>query len=97
MSQQFLTDAHNTFLSIAAHDGLFGLAAFCTLIIFVLRKPSLQTSGNPESVIHTAAWIGLVQALLYQGIAGSWEHTRHIWVLIGLVAALQLPEKQQRL
>jgi hypothetical protein len=88
--QQFLTDAHNTFLSIASHDGLFGLATFCALLIFVLRKPNLQTSGKPYAVIHTAAWIGLVQALLYQGIAGSWEHTRHIWVLIGLVAALQL-------
>ena len=88
--QQFLTDAHNTFLSIAAHDGLLGLLAFGTLLIFVLRKPNLRTSGNPESVIHTAAWIALVQALLYQGIAGSWEHTRHIWVLIGLLAALQL-------
>lgn len=87
--QQFLTDAHNTFLSIAAHEGILGLMAFSTLLIFMLRKPNLQTTGSAQAVVHTAAWIGLIQALLYQGIAGSWEHTRHIWILIGLVAALR--------
>jgi O-antigen ligase len=85
----FYTDAHNTFLSVAAHEGIVGLAAFCGLVVFVLRKPHLLTRGNPQFVVHTAAWIGLVQALLYQGLSGSWEHTRHIWVLIGLTAALQ--------
>ena len=46
--QQFLTDAHNTFLSIAAHGDLLGLLAFGALLIFVLRKPSLQTRGTLE-------------------------------------------------
>ena len=87
--QQFLTDAHNTFLSVTAHEGLLGLAAFCILLIFVFRKPKFRTKGRSEVVMHTAVWIGLMQALLYQGLGGSWEHTRHIWVLIGLVAALQ--------
>ena len=94
--EQFLTDAHNTFLSIAAHDGIVGLIGFGALLIFVLRKPRLQTSGKPEAIIHSAAWIGLVQALLYQGIAGSWEHTRHLWLLLGLVAALQVQGKAQQ-
>lgn len=86
---QHLGDAHNTFLSIAAKDGILGLLAFCALLIFLLRKPHLQTRGSPKMVLRTAAWIGLLQALLYQGLGGSWEHTRHIWVLIGLMAALQ--------
>jgi O-antigen ligase len=87
--QQHLSDAHNTFLSIAAKDGIFGLAAFAALLIFLLRKTPLQTRGRPRTVLRTAVWIGLLQALLYQGLGGSWEHTRHIWVLIGLMAALQ--------
>jgi hypothetical protein len=40
-------------------------------------------------------WIGLMEALLYQGLGGSWEHTRHVWVLIGLVAALQPDEDRE--
>ena len=87
--QQLLTDAHNTFLSIVAQKGVPGLAAFCGLLVFVLRRPRLHTVGRPAVVIHAAVWIALVQALLYQGLGGSWEHTRHIWVLIGLAAALQ--------
>ena len=90
--QQLLTDAHNTFLSMAAQKGVLGLAAFCFLLIVVLRKPHLQTTGRPEVVLHTAAWIALVQAMVYQGLGGSWEHTRHLWVLIGLTAALQVGE-----
>jgi hypothetical protein len=87
--QQHLSDAHNTFLSIAARSGILGLVAFCALLIFLLRKTHLQTHGSPRTVLRTAAWIGLLQALVYQGLGGSWEHTRHIWVLMGLVAALQ--------
>jgi O-antigen ligase len=87
--QQHLGDAHNTFLSIAAKDGMLGLAAFAALLIFLLRKMHLQTRGSPRTVLRTAVWIGLLQALVYQGLGGSWEHTRHIWVLIGLMAALQ--------
>jgi len=87
--QQHLGDAHNTFLSIAAKDGILGLVAFSAILIFLLRKTHLQTRGSPRIVLRTAAWIALLQALVYQGIGGSWEHTRHIWVLIGLLAALQ--------
>ena len=86
---QHLADAHNTFLSIAAKDGMLGLAAFAAVLIFLLRKTPLETRGSPSTVLRTAIWIGLVQALVYQGLGGSWEHTRHIWVLIGLMAALQ--------
>ena len=89
---QHLGDAHNTFLSIAAKDGILGLLAFCALLIFLLRKTHLRTRGSPKMVLRTAAWIGLLQALMYQGLGGSWEHTRHIWVLIGLMAALQADE-----
>jgi hypothetical protein len=94
--QQVLTDAHNVYLSIAAQKGVLGLAAFCVLLVFVLRRPNLKTIGSPEVVLHTAAWIALVQALLYQGLAGSWEHTRHIWLLVGLTWALQAPDAWNR-
>jgi O-antigen ligase len=87
--QQHLGDAHNTFLSIAARNGILGLLAFAVLLIFLLRKTQLQTHGSPRTVLRTAVWIGLLQALVYQGLGGSWEHTRHIWVLLGLMAALQ--------
>lgn len=87
--RQHLGDAHNTLLSIAAKDGILGLVAFSAILIFLLRKTHLQTRGSPKIVFRTAAWIGLLQAMVYQGLGGSWEHTRYIWVLIGVMAALR--------
>jgi O-antigen ligase len=82
---EHLTDAHNTWLSIAAHDGILGLAAFVALIIYLLRGISLRSPAN----LPTAALaIALVTGLLFQGWHGSFEHARHLWVVMGWLAAI---------
>lgn len=72
-----LEDAHQMYLNVAATKGVFGLAAFLAVIVVALR------GARRDAMLA----IALVCAVLYQGLTGSFEHTRHVWVLIGVVAA----------
>ena len=86
---QHLSDAHNTYLSIASHDGVLGVLALAALIAFFLRRSfPLTLDGGELPVLRTALAIAFIQAFLYQGLAGSWEHSRHLWILLGLLAAV---------
>lgn len=87
---EHLTDAHNTWLSIAAHDGVLGLAAFVGLIVYLLRGISLR---SPANLPTTALAIAFVTALLFQGWHGSFEHARHLWVVMGWLAAIRHREQ----
>ncbi|MCY7376647.1 MAG: O-antigen ligase family protein [Pyrinomonadaceae bacterium] len=81
-----LTDAHNVFLSVASQAGCFGLLAI-VLIIFYLLKQNLAAdfSRDKSSVLPFGLWIAFVSAFVYQGLVGSFEDARHLWVLIGLM------------
>ena len=85
---QLLTDAHNSYLSIAAQSGLVGLAALLVLIGYALRLtlPLRLAPGNPNAV-RLALGLGFANALVYQGLGGSFEDARHLWVLLGLLLA----------
>lgn len=83
-----LTDAHNTYLSIAGESGLFGILAFGGIIVFLLWRVSpLQLNGPINVVIKTYLVLALVDAFLFQSLVGSFEDTRHLWVLFGMLAA----------
>jgi len=83
-----LTDAHNTYLSLAGESGLLGLLAFAGIIVFLLRGLSpLQLSGPIRLVVKTYLTLALVDAFIFQGLVGSFEDTRHMWVLFGMLAA----------
>jgi O-antigen ligase len=82
---QHVTDAHNVFLSIAVQAGLFGLAGLTLLIAYVIQL------SRANSV---ALGLGLtfLNGFAYQGLTGSFEDTRHLWLLLGLlIAASRLP------
>ncbi|HEY2867015.1 MAG TPA: O-antigen ligase family protein [Pyrinomonadaceae bacterium] len=83
-SFSLLTDAHNTYLNIAAQAGLAGLAAMIAITVFVLAK--WKGAARPNKI---AAGLGaaFLCAFVYQGLTGSFEHARHLWVLMGLFAA----------
>jgi O-antigen ligase len=88
---QELTDAHNLFLSIAAQTGIVGLAGLAALIAWATRLTFSSRAGGSAS---TRLILGLtfLDAFVYQGLGGSFEDTRHLWVLLGLLAAAgQLP------
>ena len=77
-----LTDAHNTYLSVAGETGLVGLVTFGGILVFLL-------SGGSHSgrALKTYLVLGLVGAFFYEGLVGSFEDARHVWALFGLIAA----------
>jgi O-antigen ligase len=86
---EVLTDAHNLFLSIAAQCGLVGLIGLAAIISFVAARtrPAPGRSG-PVCFILGATFLDV---FVYQGLGGSFEDARHIWVLLGLlIAAAQI-------
>jgi len=82
-----LTDAHNTWLSILVQCGVIGLAAFVALVVVALRAS--RGSGD-DTTIDRVVWglrTAFVAGFLYQTLSGSFENTRHVWMLIGLLLA----------
>nr|WP_225931590.1 O-antigen ligase family protein [Leptolyngbya sp. 7M] len=79
-----LTDAHNTWLNVAAQAGLLGLIAIIWLTVhFASKSVRLIRDKNPFSPL-AAVFIG---AFLAQGFIGSFENARHLWVLLGVLTA----------
>ncbi|QQS41116.1 MAG: hypothetical protein IPM63_17405 [Acidobacteriota bacterium] len=81
---QRLTDAHNIFLNVAAESGL-GAAAALSLFGIWLTLNGFRSRG-PGSVSGALA-IAFAGAFFYQGLTGSFEDARHLWVLAGVLAA----------
>jgi putative inorganic carbon (hco3(-)) transporter len=84
---ELLTDAHNTWLSILAQSGLFGLVTFVALVVALLRGASLHASASPLDRVRSGVTMAFAAGFLYQSLTGSFENTRHVWVLIGLLAS----------
>lgn len=82
------TDAHNVFLSIAVQCGIVGLAAFLLLAReMVGRTVPLRIDGDASAIVRTGVGAGLLIAFLYEGLGGSFEDSRHLWVAFGLLLA----------
>ena len=87
-SEHYLTDAHNTWLSIAGQGGVVGLLAFTSILLYLARLfQPIRLKGGEGMVIKAGLTIAFIDAFLYQGLTGSFEDTRHLWVLIGALAA----------
>lgn len=92
-----LTDAHNIFLSIAAQCGIVGLAGLGAIIAMAVRRTG-RISGDLRRFLLGATFLDV---FVYQGLGGSFEDTRHIWVLLGLLVAasrleLSRPDENSR-
>ena len=85
---ELLTDAHNTWLSVLAQCGLVGLAAFVAMNVALLRGASLGASATPRDRMHAGLRMAFLAGFLYQSLSGSFENTRHVWVLMGLLASV---------
>lgn len=82
------TDAHNIFLSIAVQCGILGLAALLVLIWHMARRSlPLRLNGGPSAMVRAGLAIGLLVGLVYEGLGGSFEDARHLWVAFGLLLA----------
>lgn len=83
-SSQWLTDAHNIWLNVGAQAGIWAVLALAGLSAWLLRHASRVTSGN---AMAAALLFGFVAAFLYGGLSGSFEDARHLWILVGMLAA----------
>lgn len=85
---QMLTDAHQSWLNIAAQAGIIGLAAFVWLTIALYKCASEQTSlRTANSAFRFWLLMGFMTAFLYQGLVGSFEDARHLWAFFGFIVS----------
>ena len=87
---QRLDDAHNLFLNIAAQEGILGFLAILAITIYLSQKlfPLISTDDKPN-IWRIGLTIAFVSGFIYQGLSGSFEDTRHLWVLIGLCLSVE--------
>jgi putative inorganic carbon (hco3(-)) transporter len=83
---EHLTEAHNVWLSVAAQEGALGLLAFASVVAWLLWRWRHPAPGA-DRVLISALGAAFCGALLVQGLTGAFEDTRHLWVLMGLMAA----------
>ena len=87
--QQWLTDAHNTWLNVGGQAGLPGVLALAGLCVWLLQHGlrACRTS-DATAMIASALLLGFAAAFIYGGLSGSFEDARHLWVLMGMLAAV---------
>lgn len=85
---QMLTDAHHTIISLLAQGGVVVFLSFGALLIFVLKIGWRRIDDAAIDPIRMAVWISLFSGMLIQGLVGSFEDSRHLWVLMGMLVAI---------
>lgn len=87
---QTLADAHNTFINVAADSGLIGLISLLAIVIPLCRR-----SWRSDRLSRTLA-VGLICGFFYQGLTGSFEDARHLWLLMGaMLAAVRIRDNAE--
>jgi hypothetical protein len=86
-----VTDAHNTFLNVAVQSGTVGIAALGSLIWFVARPVITALRGLPTTVLLAGLAIAWLSGVAVQGLVGSFEDARHLWVMFGLILVASRP------
>ncbi len=78
--RQRLNDPHETFLSIGAQSGLPALMAFMLLLVLVIRA---------RRTLAPSLALGVGLCWILHGLSGSFEETRHVWALLGLLCVAE--------
>jgi len=63
------------------------MAAFLTIVLYLFRNGDRYCEDDANVLIRRGLRAAFIGAFLYQSLTGSFEDARHIWVLIGLMAA----------
>jgi O-antigen ligase len=92
--KQILLDAHNIWLNVLGQTGLFGLFAFISLSAFLTTRCRFNLNEfNEQNLIWLALSCAFVGTFLYQGLSGSFEDARHLWILFGLMVGISRTSK----
>ena len=84
---QIQTDAHNVFLNLAAQTGLIGLIGLGALIFYAVDLTRPWRLDGRAALVRVALGLSFLGGFVYQGLGGSFEDTRHLWVVLGLLIA----------
>lgn len=85
---QNLRDAHQIWLNVAAESGILGLTAIILIGVFIWRKClPFAFDLTAKNVVKNGLATAFISAFLIQGLVGSFEDARHLWVLFGLILA----------
>ena len=85
---QILLEAHNVWLNVLGQTGLIGIAALLLMTAYLLSLCRFKARADTDvQYVRIALSCAFVGAFLYQGLAGSFEDARHLWILFGLMAA----------
>lgn len=85
-----LRDGHNTILNVAAQAGIFGLISILAIIIYFLKKIlKFKVIKTNNGLLYNCLGLAILSAFIYQGFGGSFEETRHLWVLFGMFFSVE--------
>lgn len=87
-SNQVLLDAHQMWLNLAAQAGIFGFLVISFLGIAIVKRGLPLNFKSKKAILVTGLSIAFISAYFYQGLAGSFEDARHLWILIGFLGAV---------
>lgn len=86
--EHFVGDSHQLWLNVAGQAGIFGLTAICYTSYFFYKKICpLELKNNPNNILRVCFGLAFIGAFLYQGLGGSFENARHLWILIGMLGS----------
>ncbi|REJ77723.1 MAG: hypothetical protein DWQ47_15250 [Acidobacteria bacterium] len=83
---QRLRDAHNIFLNVAAESGIFAILALLALAIWLMYNGLAKGKDGDRDQVMVGLSIAFAGGFIYQGVTGSFEDARHLWVLAGMLA-----------
>lgn len=84
-SPSYVTDAHNFILSIAAQCGVVGVAALVGIVAFVVQQA--RRAAAQRNALLFGVSIAWLSGFAIEGLVGSFEDARHLWILLGLIVA----------
>ena len=88
-ANHLLTDAHNIYLSLLSESGIVGFAMFFSIVGFLFYRLMRRTADDHgRRMVRICLLLALTDAVLYQGLTGSYEDMRHLWVVFGVSAAV---------
>jgi hypothetical protein len=59
------------------------------LVLAVIKASLTRVSDSAVGTIRVGLAIAFVSAFLFEGLTGSFEDTRHLWILMGLILAVR--------